>query len=194
MARPLMQHGVGQLEEMFAKGSADPQVLKQLENELRHRQVPRAVALSAEVQTAMHGSTRTLPWIVPAKPPQSSTPVGAQVDLWHQPPEVPAWSPSAIVPSRPVVVPATHDAKIISLKRPPTAAQPIPVEHAYKLLNATSASGWESIEKTRQQLVQQSHPARTGHLSPEQRIQALAEVKRVNDAYLVLSQLRCCGS
>ena len=31
MPRPLMQHGVGQLEEMFAKGKSDPKVLKQLE-------------------------------------------------------------------------------------------------------------------------------------------------------------------
>jgi len=55
MARPLMQHGVGQLEEMFAKGKADAKVLKQLENELQYRQVPRAVALLAEVQAAMYG-------------------------------------------------------------------------------------------------------------------------------------------
>ena len=50
MPRPLMQHGVGQLEEMFAKGKSDPKVLKNLELELQYRQVPRAVALLAEVQ------------------------------------------------------------------------------------------------------------------------------------------------
>ena len=55
MPRPLMQHGVGQLEEMFAKGKADAKVLKQLEHELQYRQVPRAVALLAEVQAAMNG-------------------------------------------------------------------------------------------------------------------------------------------
>ena len=45
MPRPLMQHGVGQLEAMFGKGKADAKLLKQLEHELQHRHVPRAVAL-----------------------------------------------------------------------------------------------------------------------------------------------------
>lgn len=191
MPRPLMQHGVGQLEEMFAKENADPKVLNQLENELHYRQVPRAVALLAEVQAAMYGATRTLPLVVPAQPPQPSTPVAAQVDMWHQPPEVPAGSPPAVIPSRPVAVTATHDAETTPPRRPQPAAQAIPAEHAYKLLKVTPASAWESIEQIRQQLVQLSHPARTRHLGPEQRAQALAEAKRVNGAYLMLSQLRC---
>jgi hypothetical protein len=41
MDRPLMQHGVGQLAELFAKSEADHKLLKQLEHELRYRQVPR---------------------------------------------------------------------------------------------------------------------------------------------------------
>jgi hypothetical protein len=60
-----MQYGVGQLEEMFAKGKADPKVLKQLEHELKYRQVPRAVALLAEVLAAIHGAPRATP-AVPA--------------------------------------------------------------------------------------------------------------------------------
>lgn len=55
MARPLKQHGVGQLEEMFARGKADVTVLRKLDNELQYRQVPRAVALLAEVHAAIHG-------------------------------------------------------------------------------------------------------------------------------------------
>jgi len=34
MLRPLMQHGVGQLQELFAKSRSDAKVLKQLEVEL----------------------------------------------------------------------------------------------------------------------------------------------------------------
>ena len=41
MPRPLMQHGVGQLEEMFGSCRGSLQVLQQLENELQYRQVPR---------------------------------------------------------------------------------------------------------------------------------------------------------
>ena len=48
MPRPLMQHGVGQLEEMFANSKTDASTLKQLERELQYRQVPRALALLAE--------------------------------------------------------------------------------------------------------------------------------------------------
>jgi hypothetical protein len=59
MSRPLMQHGVGQLEEMFAKARADPKLLKQLEHELQYRQVPRATVLLAEA--AMYGGAPTPP-------------------------------------------------------------------------------------------------------------------------------------
>ena len=65
MTRPLMQHGVGQLEELFSKSKADTKVLKQLEHELQYRQVPRAIALLAEVQAAMYGGA-------PASPPATS--------------------------------------------------------------------------------------------------------------------------
>lgn len=61
MSRPLMQHGVGQLEEMFAKARADPKLLKQLEHELQYRQVPRATVLLAEVQAAMYGGAPAPP-------------------------------------------------------------------------------------------------------------------------------------
>ncbi len=54
MPRPLRPHGVAQLEELFANSKSDARVLKQLEHELRYRQVPRAVALLAMVQAAMH--------------------------------------------------------------------------------------------------------------------------------------------
>ena len=102
MARPLMQHGVGQLEEMFANGKADPKVLKQLENELQYRQVPRAVALLAEVQAAMYGGTPAAPQVAtgpapsPARPP-APAPVSQQADLWVRPAAPPVVAPPAVV-------------------------------------------------------------------------------------------------
>ena len=192
MPRPLMQHGVGQLEEMFAKGRADPEVLKQLENELQYRQVPRAVALLAEIQAAMGGATHMAPPVVPVQPPKPETPLATQTDMWSGPPVVPAMPTPIVVPSRPAAGLATQAATVASPK-PPPPTEAIPVELAYKLLKVTPASTWESIEQTRQQLVRQSHPARTRGLSPALRAQALAEAKRVNGAYLALSQLRCGG-
>jgi DnaJ-domain-containing protein 1 len=67
----------------------------------------------------------------------------------------------------------------------------MPLEDAYKVLKTTAASTWESIEQTRRQMVQQSHPAHLKSMSAEHRNQALAEAKRVNAAYTALSQARC---
>jgi hypothetical protein len=50
-----MQFGVSQLEELFVKSKSDADVLRQLENELQYRQVPRAVALLAKVRAVMRG-------------------------------------------------------------------------------------------------------------------------------------------
>lgn len=190
MARPLMQHGVGQLEELFAKSKTDAKVLKQLEHELQYRQVPRAVALLAEVQAAMYGMSPA-----PAPTPAVKTPAPApapQPSLWDNPP--PAARPAAPLPPavaaplvpRPVVAPAPA--------RPATPPAPtMPLEDAHKLLKATPGSTWESIEQTRRLLVQASHPEKVRSLPEGRRSQALAEAKRVNEAYVTLSLARCAG-
>lgn len=196
MPRPLMQHGVVQLEEMFTKGKADPKVLKQLENELRYRQVPRAVALLAEVQAAMYGGA------VAPEVPTASTPtptpirvteptfIPQQPGLWERPAAPPLLAPPPVVPVRTV----TTAAKPLE---PPPAAEPasptpaMPLDDAYKLLKATTGTTWESIEQTRRTLVEQSHPSRWKTLSAEKRTQGLAEARRVNAAYAALSQARC---
>jgi hypothetical protein len=171
-----MQLGVGDLEALFAKSKTDVKVLKQLEHELQFRHVPRAVALLAEVQAAMYGATHA----APSKP--APDPVHQQIGLWEQP-ATPVTSPVAA----PIAAPPP-------LPKAPKAAQPtMPVEDAYRLLKATAGSTWESIEQTRRQLVQQSHPARLKSMSIERRAQALAEARKVNAAYVTLSQMRCGG-
>jgi DnaJ-domain-containing protein 1 len=69
----------------------------------------------------------------------------------------------------------------------------MPLGDAYKLLKVTAGSTWELIEQTRRQLVQRSYPDRLGSMSAEGRAQVLAESKRVNAAYTLLSQARCGG-
>jgi hypothetical protein len=191
MPRPLMQLGVGDLETLFGKSKADARVLKQLENELQYRQVPRAVALLAEVQAAMYGAKPPAPSPTTSQPSPASLP--HQPGLWEAPTTpapTPAFAP--IAPSRPA-----EPAKAPTTPAAPTtaqAAQPtMPVDDAYKLLKATTGSTWESIEQTRRQLVQQSHPTRLVSTSWERRAQALAEAKRVNAAYDALSRARCAG-
>ena len=197
MPRPLMQHGVGQLEEMFDSGKADPKVLKQLESELQYRQVPRAVALLAEVQAAMYGgaAAQQVP-IVPALPPARApapAPVSQQPDLWGR-----STSPAivAVPPAAPVraVTPAIKPPGAPPVAAEAPASPPhMPLDEAYKVMKATPGATWESIEQTRRTLVQQSHPSRWKKLSAEKRAQTLTEARRVNAAYAALSQAHWGG-
>lgn len=193
MTRPLMQHGIGQLEEMFAKGNADPKVLKLLENELRYRQVARAVALLAEVQGAMYGvASGAQPHPAP-EPAPSRPPVPQQPSLWGRQTTPPAAVATAHALSpRPAI--SSRPEETLALSEPSRPSAPtMPIEDAYKLLNATVGSTWESIEQTRRRLVLQSHPGRLKSMSPDRRAQAISEATRVNAAYSVLSHFRCGG-
>lgn len=192
MTRPLMQYGVGQLEEMFIKGKADPKVLKQLESELQHRQVPRAVALLADVQAAMHGgASAPQPVGVPASPPERApAPVAKQPDLWENPATPHDVAPLLTTPVR-TATPAVQLPELPPAAKPSSAMPVMPLDDAYKALKATPGSTWESIEQTRCTLVQQSHPSRSKSLSAEKRAQVLAEASRVNAAYATLSRARC---
>lgn len=184
MPRPLMQHGVGQLEEMFTKGKADANVLKQLEQELQYRKMPRAVALLTEVQAAMNGGDTVPP------PARASARVPQQHGLWERP------EPPPVVTSLPpasarAATPAISPPEATLATKPSTLTPAMPLEEAYKVLKATPGATWESIEQTRRTLVFQSHPSRWRMMSAEKRTQTLAEAKRVNAAYASLSQTRC---
>jgi len=175
MARRFMQFGVGQLEELFANSKSDTNVLKQLEHELTYRQVPRAVALLAKVRAAMHGG----------KDGTALAPAALPDDLALSPPSHQAGSGPAIAPARAAITATTATANS-SLGDAP----PITVEDAYEVLKVTPGATWESIENSRRQLVQQSHPDRVASLSVARRDQVMAEAKRVNTVYAILSQAR----
>lgn len=183
MSRPFIQLGVGELEALFAKSRADVEALKQLVDELQYRQVPRAVALLARVKAEIHGT-------LPSKPAASS-PKPKQPELWELPPSIAPGpvesSPPPPRPEKPAIAPTLQRAA-----KPSHPASPVlPLQDAYKLLRATPASTWESIEHIRRQLVQESYPTRLKSLNPEQQVQALADAKKVNAAYAVLSEARC---
>lgn len=61
MDRSLMQLGIADVEALFAKSKADSKVLKQLEHELQHRKVSRALSLLAEVRQTLSGLVRVVP-------------------------------------------------------------------------------------------------------------------------------------
>ena len=61
MEHAFMTHDIKQLEELFAASTTDPEVLKLIENELRYRQVPHALALLVQVQGALNGARAAVP-------------------------------------------------------------------------------------------------------------------------------------
>ena len=137
-------------------------MLKQLENELQYRQVPRAVALLAEVQAAMYGGApdafAAFPGPVTTEPlfppdPQTGQPTTTSVIPTREPP--------------PNVLPRPATVLAASPKPPSPLTAVVSVDDAYRLLKATPTSTWESIEQTRRQMVQQAHPSRVASLSQE---------------------------
>lgn len=205
MSRPLMQHKIAQLEELFAAAKADAKTLKALEGELRHRQVPRAVALLSEVQGVLNGvksdsSPVTVPKSTIVTP---ATHLDQQPDLWsEQSSSVPRIAPkptaTQLATPRPTSGPSASEVRV---PIPPSTTSnatgtslALSVDDAYRVLKATSGSTWEFIEQTRRQMVQQAHPERVAMLIPERRAQVQAEARRVNAAYAVLLRLRAGGS
>jgi hypothetical protein len=184
-----MQHGVAQLEQLFAKSKADQKVLEQLEHELQYRQVPRAVALLAEVQAAMYLAAPGAPAVAPQPSMRPPTPPVLQPDLWERRAVPPvAASPAAVQP-HPLELTA---GKVVP---PPPASQPhagpaMSIDEAYKVLKVAPSSTWESIEQARRRSVQQAHPQRLKSMSTEKRMQIQSEAKRVNAAYAVLALQR----
>lgn len=177
MSRPLMQHGVVQLEELFSRSKTDRATLKQLEEELRHRQTPRATALLEAVQTAMRkpvAATVT----VPAASPQPFAPSPRQV------PTAPAAAPASTD-----IAPPQGPTSPIAAKSQATTPPPLPqmsLDEAYKLLRSAPSSTWSAIEQSRRQLVESSSPSRTASLTSEQRDRILEGARRINSAHAVV--------
>ena len=185
-----MPHGVDQLEEMFAKSKGDATLLKQLENELQYRKVPRAIVLLAEVQAAMYGETAAQQSVGMPAPTPAPTPahLPQQPGLSERPSIPPVVAPPATTPGH-TVTPAVQPPKSPPAKSS-NSTPTMPLDEAYKILKASPGATWDSIEQTRRTLVSQSHPSRWEALSSETRFQLLAEAKRINEAYVVLSQVR----
>ena len=59
-------------------------------------------------------------------------------------------------------------------------------EEASKVLQVTLGADWETIEKSRREIVQKSHPDRIRSLSPEKRRGLIEHARRANEAVQVL--------
>lgn len=181
MSRPMMQLGIMELEALFAKSRRDMQVLRNLEAELEHRQVPRARSLLALVRTAMKATDATVPSAAPG-PAVADRPSAMQTQ-----PELGLFNPVHSAP------PETSPPPPIGSKQASQAREEgpaIPLSDAYRLLKANPGSSWESIELVRQQLVQRASPA----VAPtEQQVRLQEEANRINAAYRAIVVARVQG-
>lgn len=200
MKRTLMQLGIGALEEMFEASKTDAKVLRQLENELMHRQVPRAVALLEQVQLAMKRlATSLLPRAqdeLPLEPPAVPVPVPGP------PPPAPERIAPVVVVAASAPQPVTPSAP--QQARPPAAdpvvapqacverapIPPVSLEDACKLLKVTMATPWQEVELVRRKLVLLSHPRHLVGMPQERQEAVRMEARRVNAAYAALSAAR----
>jgi len=186
MARPLMQKGIAELEAMFGAAQGDARVLKQLEAELRHRQVPRALTLLDKVQRVLPTAAPPAPRSI--EPPQEpvAAKVAAQPKLW--PPVV--QPPPAAVPREPKASPDGQAEARLHAAPTPTFS----VEAAYQLLKVPSTASWEAIELARRKLVDLAHPSRVAALAADKRAAAQETARQANAAYTALHLARTTAS
>ena len=197
MLRPLIRHRVEQLEDMFTDAKDDANVLKELEHELQFRDRPRAVALLSRVRATIAGDTpaaqspaaRAPQW-VNATSPAAEEP---SVKIWPTE-NLPTDDPPADLPitAHPPQATPTVNPQVTKRLQPPQIS-PISLDAACKVLKTTAGATWESIEQTRRQLVQQSHPLLLMNLDQERRTQALEYAALVNVAYVRLQLARRGG-
>jgi hypothetical protein len=210
--RPLMQNGIGALEAMFAESPADAKVLRSLQDELKHRQVPRAIALLQKVAKALKSGSvpdadvkletmpPTLTQLTEIKKRHRSLAVDKQPALWAEndngAPRVTATSASAVpaklAPSARAPVGSEHVLMSSPAEKPPlkTETPSMSVSEAYHRLQAAPGTSWETIEETRQRVVQQSHPENLAKVSEKKRVELVIEAKRANLAYEVIRKER----
>lgn len=200
MKRTLMQLGIGALEELFATSKTDAKVLRQLENELQHRQVPRAIALLDHVQLAMQCvaspalpraqdelplESPATPVVVPTQPPPGRPEPAAVASA----PAAQSTPPSALQQVRPpLVVPVAVPVPSTRVERESLPA--VSLDDACKLLKVTLGSAWQEVELTRRTLVLLSHPRHVVGMTPARQEAVLDEARRINAAYAVLSAAR----
>lgn len=202
MKRTLMQLGIAALEDMFATSKTDAKVLRQLENELQYRQVPRAVALLGQVQVAMKrlASEVLAPGLQAALPLE---PEGASALERFSPPRPEHRLPSVRVSSTTTAGtrPETQNSAQATASRAETALQspapvqraPVPamsVDDACKLLKVSLGASWQEVELSRRKMVLLSHPRHVVGMLQERQEVVRNEARRVNAAYAALSSAR----
>jgi hypothetical protein len=189
MDRSLIQLGIADLEALFAKSTADLRVLQQLEHELQHRKVSRAVSLLVDVRKHLSGLVRVVPtsYVKPTVLAQSTR----QLEL-HERSSTAAPSTAEVGSQHPETRTATVSVRPVA---PSQSSLPsLGLEEACRILKVAPGSTWETIEHSRRELVDRAHPERLVLMNEQKRQRASDEAKRVNLAYATLSAASCGSS
>jgi len=217
--RPLMQLGIGDLEDIFEKQGKNFATLARLKHELSHRQVPRALALLERIRKAEalledlenhrpdpstpRGTLRLSPRVPAAAPttspiPKSSGPAPAAVGLSTVPEQQDLLSglpqPIEARPTK-VVEPVSPLPDVGPLKKSPAPAEPVAlpqlaIEDACRILKVAVGDVWEKVEASRRKVVLKSNPLATKGLTSAQVQKLLAEAQLANDAAVVIAARR----
>ena len=215
--RPLMQLGIGDLEDIFEKQSKNLATLGRLKHELSHRQVPRALALLERIQQAEAlledvesrrpdpKTPRSTLQLKPraSAPAPASAPAAQEADtnppatglqrVQGQPDLLAGFAPPP-EPAKPRSNP-TGAPDPVAASKPHTAAEPVALpqlalEDACRILKVGVGDAWEKIETARRKIVLKSSPTATSALTPAQSQKLLAEAKMANDAAIVIAARR----
>jgi DnaJ-domain-containing protein 1 len=191
MTRPLMQHSIGQLEEIFSNSPTDAIVLKQLAQELEHRKTQRAAALLAHVQQSLKSDIRkseTTPVSSLNKPKTSES--KSLATLLEAPTQFNVLTNNDANLTAPTQVADPLVKKQTAHLSSPKPTAEMPLADAYKILKLAPESTWTAIEQNRRRMVSDSNPTKTASMSPEKRKAALANAETINAAYLSIWSAR----
>jgi DNA-directed RNA polymerase subunit RPC12/RpoP len=206
MPRPFIQKHIFELQEYFEAVKGNLTELKKLAAELKHRKVPKAVALAKKVQAEIDGLTGYSSDGGPDKSKQEQPlqpehkviechGCGQKLRI-----ELDSVTRNYTCPKCKSAFHASFENRVLSVVFQNNASHSddtkneddrhLTEEEAYKLFGTDESTPWESIELTRRRLIQQYHPDKVAALGPKLRAVAEAEGKRINKAYDMLRKLR----
>ncbi len=198
--RPFISKRIDELEQIFKSSGTDLLTLSALENELVHRSMPRAVSLLKAVRKNL-----SLPQfkgrvvdpnlfdpqpvstqVADPTPPRRSEPAPGFALKAPPPPQPVSVTKRSIPPPR--LVPSGDPIPFLALveSHPESGDAIMSPAEACKVLQVTLGTDWETIEKSRREIVQKSHPDKVRSLTLEKCRALIEHAHRANEAVQIL--------
>ena len=202
--RPFISKRIDELEQIFKSSGTDLLTLSALENELVHRSMPRAVSLLKAVRKNLSlpqfkgivvdpnlFDPQPVSTKVADPTPPRRTELAPGFALKAPPPPQPvSVTERTVLPTRPIPRGVLIPVPVPTEPKPEAGATIMSPEEARTVLQVTLGVDWETIEKSRREIVQKSHPDKVRSLTPERRRALIEHARRANEAIQVLLGLR----